>query len=490
MTMTAARRLFALMSLMLLLLILQFGCGGNGGSGASTGKGAAALSITWPSRARLIPAAADSIRIVISEAGVILANQLVVRPAGGGTSNLTISDLKPGTPTLTATAYPNVDGTGTAQATGVTNVTIVENRTTNVSLTMNSTIDHLEVSPSPIAVLVGADTQLVVTAKDASNAVVLITPGKITFQPSTGAVTVDSNGLAHAAGPGSGQITITETESAKQVTDQYTITSPVIGVLYAADTKPGGLVGSLNPSLTSLGNIGAGTVSYPSGVAVDSAGNLYVGEYGNGTGRTIRKFSPAGADLGVFATLPAPAAPVSIHFDTVGNLIVLASTGPVSASLYKVSANGATVTPLATIANLCREMTLDAVGNIYVSIYGFTNNILKFSSGGTALGVFVSVTNTYPSGMAFDAAGNLYVSGFADALGDTVQKYSSTGVSLGTFATGLNGPWGLAFDTGGNLYVAEYISGTVKKFSPTGALLGTSAAFVSFPSAIVFRPGL
>ena len=42
-----------------------------------------------------------------------------------------------------------------------------------------------------------------------------------------------------------------------------------------------------------------------------------------------------------------------------------------------------------------------------------------------------------------DASGNVYVS----LVGNTIEKYSPTGVDLGVFAnTGLQYPWGLAFD--------------------------------------------
>ncbi len=55
-----------------------------------------------------------------------------------------------------------------------------------------------------------------------------------------------------------------------------------------------------------------------------------------------------------------------------------------------------------------------------------------------------------PTGLAFDAAGNLYVAN--DSTG-TVSEVTPAGV-VSTFASGFSGPDGLAFDAG-NLYVAN-----------------------------------
>ncbi len=59
--------------------------------------------------------------------------------------------------------------------------------------------------------------------------------------------------------------------------------------------------------------------------------------------------------------------------------------------------------------------------------------------------------STVPSGLAFDAAGNLYV---ANDSNSTVSEVTPAGV-VSTFASGFDDPDGLAFDSAGNLYVAN-----------------------------------
>ncbi len=57
-----------------------------------------------------------------------------------------------------------------------------------------------------------------------------------------------------------------------------------------------------------------------------------------------------------------------------------------------------------------------------------------------------------PTGLAFDAAGNLYVAN-SGGLPRSSEVTPAGAVSI--FASGFNGPEGLAFDAAGNLYVVQ-----------------------------------
>ncbi len=80
----------------------------------------------------------------------------------------------------------------------------------------------------------------------------------------------------------------------------------------------------------------------------------------------------------------------------------------------------------------------------------------------------------YPSGLAVDAAGIVYV---ADTDHDQIQTFTSDGVfraSWGTHGTGpgqLNRPLGLAIGPDGNVYVADYGNDRVVVFSANGEFL-------------------
>lgn len=163
----------------------------------------------------------------------------------------------------------------------------------------------------------------------------------------------------------------------------------------------------------------------PDGFAVDTAGNLYVSNWGGGSGNNVLKITPSGA-VTIFAT--GFSAPDGLAFDIYGNL--------------------------------------------YVSNYG-SGIINKVSHSGVSAVFATGLVN--PSSLAFDGAGNLYVSNYG---GNTISKITPAGV-VSTFATGFNAPLGLAFDSNGNLFVSNYNTGIINKITPSGVV----TLFASIPNS-------
>src|SRR5438552_1653442 len=60
------------------------GCGGSGGGTQSSTTGRATLTIIWPDRSRLIPAASNSIKVAINKGSTAITSNVVARPSGGG----------------------------------------------------------------------------------------------------------------------------------------------------------------------------------------------------------------------------------------------------------------------------------------------------------------------------------------------------------------------------------------------------------------------
>ncbi|MDQ3199555.1 MAG: NHL repeat-containing protein [Verrucomicrobiota bacterium] len=124
-------------------------------------------------------------------------------------------------------------------------------------------------------------------------------------------------------------------------------------------------------------------------------------------------------------------------------------------------------------------VALDRSGNLFVSTTA--NTIEKFSSAGVHLSTFATVGLNQPLALAFDRAGNLYAANFGDG---TIQKFTPAGVGT-SFATVVRAT-GLAFDALSNLYVSNF-GNTIERFSPTGAALGTFAAVgLSNPEGLAF----
>ncbi len=216
------------------------GCGA-GAPASRTGK--AMFTVIWPPPSRLIPAASNSIKVDIKDAGQVVASQTLARPSGRGPATLTFN--------------PNANGTGVAQAAAGVPLQISSGQASSFSITMDSTIDHVDLAPLLPTVVPGGAVQFILTAKDSAGNIVLTSPNKIAWvSNNTAAAIVNTNGLLTAVGPGATLITATDTESGKSV-------STTVGVPVSWWKAENNTVDSAD------GNNGAiyGNVSYAPGVS-------------------------------------------------------------------------------------------------------------------------------------------------------------------------------------------------------------------------------
>ena len=202
-------------------------------------------------------------------------------------------------------------------------------------------------------------------------------------------------------------------------------------------------------------------LSGPEGLAIDTAGNLYINDDGN---MRIRKVSTSGiittvAGNGTYgssgdgspATAAEIAAPDGICLDIYGNLYI---TDAPSQNIRKVDASGI----IHTIA-----------GN------GSTGNS---GDGGPATAAQLN----HPTDVFADNSGNLF---FTDEFNNTVRKINATGTIstiAGTGTQGFSGDGGPAIaatfywtagiwvDCQGNIYVGDYNNNRIRMINPDGMI--------------------
>ena len=225
----------------------------------------------------------------------------------------------------------------------------------------------------------------------------------------------------------------------------------------AVFTNGSGSVNSNAAVLTVTATALAG-FNIPTGVAVDSAGNVYVADQGN---HTIRKITPAGV-VSTLAGLAGSAGstdgtgsaarffqPLGVAVDAAGNV-------------YVADTNNQTI----------RKIT---PAGVVSTLAGLANSQGSTDGTGSAARFFA------PTSVAVDAVGDVYV---ADDSNHTIRKITPAGVvstlaglagSAG-FADGtgsaarFNNPSGVTVDAAGNAYVADSDNSAIRKITPAGVV--------------------
>ena len=122
---------------------------------------------------------------------------------------------------------------------------------------------------------------------------------------------------------------------------------------------------------------------------------------------------------------------------------------------------GLVTAPRAAAVNFANGDVFVAVGSGQVQ-WRHANGALETTLN-TGLGGFTT-------GMAFDSAGKLYVTGFGV---NQVSVFNTDGTLAGTFGAGYASPESIVFDQAGNVYVGNVGNTGIRKFNSAGGLLTT-----------------
>ncbi len=324
-----------------------------------------------------------------------------------------------------------------------------------------------------------------------------------------------TNGYSGDDGPATGA----------QLFDPYGVVLDKSGNLYIAD-QLNNRIRKVSPDGTITTVAGKGTTGYsgdgsaatsaelyhPCGLALDSAGNLYIADAAS---NVIRKLSTSGtittvagnqtagyAGDGGAATSASLYEPLGVAVDAAGNIYIADSFN----SRIRMVANG-TISTLAgngftgrsgdggaaTSASLNRPqgVTVDTAGNLYIAD---TDNhvVRKVAVDGTIStvagngtwgysgdgGPATQAALFYPKSVAVDAAGNLYI---VDTFNSRIRVVAADGAITTVAGNGVPGDWGdggpassarlkfpsgVALDAAGNLYIADTQSNRIRLLTP------------------------
>ncbi len=224
--------------------------------------------------------------------------------------------------------------------------------------------------------------------------------------------------------------------------------SPTGSISTFAGTGLIGYTGDNGPAI-------AAQLSGPTSVAVDASGNVYIVDHGNGV---LRRVDPTGV-ITTVQVHPPPFTPFSLF-------------GGILASLAIDSGGNIYVSD-----GLAAVWKIDPSGNATI-VAGQPFSLGYGGDGGLATQAFL----LFPSGIAIDKAGNLYI---ADWLNQRIRKVDTAGIITtfaGTGSQGFSGdggpatsaqlgsPLDVALDAAGNLLIADWANDRIREVDTTGTI--------------------
>lgn len=202
--------------LLCIAAIALAGCGGGGGSNNQLVAGNVTLGVNWAARSRDVNAPSSALSVVATiltgseqNTDVVVRANRNAAPAAY-TETLTFpAPVRAGQRTVQIRFYTQADGAGAIVGTANTTVDVTEQTNSIGTVTTTNTITAVSIA-SNLVLRAGLKQDLNVTARDAANNVVAVSPGSVVYS-----VTAGSNILriidGQVEGIGAGTATVTAT---------------------------------------------------------------------------------------------------------------------------------------------------------------------------------------------------------------------------------------------------------------------------------------
>jgi sugar lactone lactonase YvrE len=233
----------------------------------------------------------------------------------------------------------------------------------------------------------------------------------------------------------------------------------VSGNVFVADTDNGDVKEILAAGgYTTVKTLGSG-FDYPQGVAVDGSGNVFVADTSGGA---VKEIVAAGGFSTIKTLGNGFQAPTSIAVD--GNENVFVADQFVGVKEILAAGGYTTVKTLGSGFELPVGVAVDGNGNVFVADAGNDNNTVKeiLAEGGYTQINTIGSGFDGPQNVALDAAGNVYV---ADAWNQKVKEVLAAGgyTTVKTLVDTAFYFYGVAVDQAGNVYIANTYDSQIMK---------------------------
>jgi len=231
---------------------------------------------------------------------------------------------------------------------------------------------------------------------------------------------------------------------------------------------------------------GAGRLSAPRGVAIDSKGNAWVADTAHSR---VQEFNSAGEFVSQFGAVESPN---GIALDAEGHIWVVAKT-----KVREFKTNGELIQSFGSSGtgngqfSILQGIAIGPSGNVWVvekgeiseSLGGEKVRVQKFNSSGvyqsqfgkegTGNGEFKS-----PQAISIDSEGNILI---ADTGNNRIQEFTSAGEFVRKYSgegeNALNSPTGVTIDSEGKVWVSDSGNNRIERFSSKGAFLSKFGAY-------------
>ncbi len=205
----------------------------------------------------------------------------------------------------------------------------------------------------------------------------------------------------------------------------------------------------------------------PNGIALDSDGNLYVTDISSdNNGYTIKKWDKTSGKISTIVSKeqcsPELTMPMAVAVDSDGNLYF---TNGFWGKIVKWDKQNNNVTNIIETLDDTVAVAVDSEGNVYTA--DGDNKVERWDVNTKTSSTIVDGLS-YVGGIATDSTGNVYIS---DARNNAIKKwYKDTNKVETIVSTGLDNPVGVAVDSTGKLYIADQINQQIKEWDETSGL--------------------